>query len=139
MLRRLAFVFVLLLPLLAAAQTWSDTITVTVCESGDCSEAVTMTRDEELYLDQLLANIDGSATEAKISLFFGSGPFARSPTAKSTEWQGKTIQRLGWFVNKNSKSSSEAHVDVYFVDGRPFMFKWWSRSLRRSISATLVK
>ena len=136
--RLLALLGALLVPVSGSPQTWLEEALVYVCERGDCGEKVILTAQEHKYVEKLVSHIDQKTSEADLVRFFGRPPFARSGIGP-TDWPGRTGERMSFSVDPKLPSPLEAHVDVYTVEGAPFLLRWWSRGLRRRISIHLAE
>lgn len=124
------------------AQTWLVDPKIRVCEnviSCDDERHIELAQSELAYVESLLQGIPSGATEAVVTKYFGWEPINRSPAAEGTLGKLRgSIYRLTWVTERATASTSGPHVDVYFIDGRAFMLKWWFSGMKKMVQLTFA-
>lgn len=125
-----------------SAQTWLVEPKIRVCEnviSCDDERHIELTQKELEYVESLVRGVPSGATEAAVIKYFGWEPIARSPAAEGVigKWQGSAY-RATWGTEVATTSTAGSHVDVYFLNGRAFMLKWWFNSMKKMVQVTFT-
>lgn len=124
------------------AQTWLADPKIRVCEnviSCDDERHIELTPRELEYVESMLGGIPPGATETVVAKYFGWEPIIRSPATEGVigKWRGP-IYRLTWGTERATTSTAGAHVDVYFINGRAFMLKWWFNGMKKMVQLTFA-
>lgn len=124
------------------AQTWLADPKIRVCEnvvSCDDERHIELTPSELEYVESMLRGIPPGATEAVVSKYFGWAPFFRSPATEGVIGKLRgPIYRRTWGTGRATTSTADSHVDVYFINGRAFMLKWWFNDMKKMVQLTFA-
>lgn len=124
------------------AQTWLADPKIRVCEnviSCDDERHIELTPSELEYVESMLRCMPPASTEAVVTKYFGWEPIIRSPATEGVigKWRGP-IYRWTWGTERATTSTAGAHVDVYFINGRAFMLKWWFNGMKKMVQLTFA-
>ncbi|OYT88742.1 MAG: hypothetical protein CFE43_21095 [Burkholderiales bacterium PBB3] len=142
--RAFLFLTILLCALSSNAQKWgTEPHVMKVCEKFVlCGEdlELELTEAEDAFFQSLLKGIPSGASEAACAKFFGRQTVRRSPSSEGSiqSWRG-TIHRSTWLVDPKDESASGDHVDVYFINGKAFMMKWWFSGMKKMVQLGFVE
>lgn len=124
------------------AQTWFADPKIRVCEnvtSCDDERHIELAPIELEYVESMLRGIPSGATEAAVTKYFGWEPIIRGPSTQGAigKWRGP-ISRLTWGTERATTSTAGPHVDVYFINGRAYMLKWWFNGMKKMVQLTFA-
>jgi hypothetical protein len=124
------------------AQTWLVDPKIRVCEnliSCDDERHIELTQIELEYVESILHGIPSGATESVVTKYFGWDPIHRSPATDGAigKWRGP-MYRLTWGTERTTTNTARPHVDVYFINGRAFMLKWWFNGMKKMVQLTFA-
>ena len=124
------------------AQTWLADPKIRVCEnviSCDDERHIELTAGELEYVEAMLGGIPPGANEAVVTKYFGWEPIIRSPATEGMigKWRG-LIYCWTWGTERATTGTAGAHVDIYFINGRAFMLKWWFNGMKKMVQLTFA-
>lgn len=125
------------------AQTWLADPKIRVCENFiycDDERHIELTPSELNYVESVLLDIPSGATEAAVTKHFGWQPISRSPTTEGAigKWRGSTY-RLTWGTERATITTADPHVDLYFINGRAYMLKWWFNDMKKMVQLSFME
>ena len=126
-----------------SAQTWLIEPKIQVCEnfiSCDDERHIELTQSELNYVKSVLLDIPSGANEAAVTKHFGWQPINRSPTTEGAigKWRGP-MYRLTFGTKSTTATTADSHVDLYFINGRAYLLKWWFNDMRKMVQLTFVE
>lgn len=125
-----------------SAQIWLAEPKIRVCEnviSCDDERHIELAQIELAYVESMLEGIPSGASKAVVTTYFGWEPINRSPAEEGTLGKRRgTIDRWTWGTDRATASTAGPHVDVYFINGRAFMLKWWFNGMKKMVQLTFA-